>query len=119
MGNRITVGSLQVSTLLHDFVTQQALPGTGLDAATFWAGLESIVTRFAPRNRELLAKRDALQAQIDAWHLANKGKFDFAAYKTFLQDIGYLLPEGDAFNVTTANVDDEITRTPGRNWLCQ
>ncbi len=113
MGNRISVGGLQVSTLLHDFVTQQALPGTGLDAATFWAGLEAIVTRLAPRNRELLAKRDAMQAQIDAWHIANKASFDFAAYKAFLQGIGYLLPEGDAFNVTTANVDVEITHTAG------
>jgi malate synthase len=113
MGNSITVGDLQVSTLLHDFVTQQALPGTGVDAATFWAGLETIVNHYAPRNRALLAKRDALQAQIDAWHIANKGAFDFAAYKTFLQTIGYLLPEGDAFNVTTANVDVEITQTAG------
>lgn len=113
MGDRIPVGSLQVSTLLHDFVNNTALPGTGVDAATFWAGLESIVNDLAPRNRELLAKRDALQAKIDAWHLENKGKFDFAAYKAFLQDIGYLLPEGDAFQVTTANVDSEITATAG------
>ncbi|OQW98889.1 MAG: malate synthase G [Thiothrix lacustris] len=113
MGNRITVGGLQVSTLLHDFVTQQALPGTGVDAAAFWAGLETIVNRYAPRNRELLAKRDALQAQIDAWHIANKGAFDFAAYKAFLQAIGYLLPEGEAFHVSTANVDVEITQTAG------
>ena len=113
MGNRITVGGLQVSTLLHDFVTQQALPGTSVDAAAFWAGLETIVNRYAPRNRELLAKRDALQAQIDAWHIANKGAFDFAAYKAFLQAIGYLLPEGEAFHVSTANVDVEITQTAG------
>ena len=113
MGNRITVGGLQVSTLLHDFVTQQALPGTGVDAAAFWAGLETIVNRYAPRNRELLAKRDALQAQIDAWHIANKGTFDFAAYKAFLQAISYLLPEGEAFHVSTANVDVEITQTAG------
>ena len=113
MGNRITVGGLQVSTLLHDFVTQQALPGTGVDAAAFWAGLETIVNRYAPRNRELLAKRDALQAQIDAWHIANKGAFDFAAYKAFLQAISYLLPEGEAFHVSTANVDVEITQTAG------
>ncbi len=113
MGNRILVNGLQVSTLLHDFVTQQALPGTGISAADFWAGLADIVTRFAPRNRELLAKRDDIQAKIDAWHMANRGQFDFAAYKAFLQDIGYLLPEGEAFNVTTANVDLEITSTAG------
>ncbi len=113
MGNRILVNDLQVSTLLHDFVTQQALPGTSISAADFWAGLADIVTRFAPRNRELLAKRDEIQAKIDAWHIANPGQFDFAAYKAFLQDIGYLLPEGEAFNVTTANVDVEITSTAG------
>ena len=105
MSDKIQVGSLQVSTLLHNFVNQQALPGTGVEPAAFWAGLEKIVNELAPRNRELLAKRDALQAKIDAWHLANKGKFDFAAYKAFLQDIGYLLPEGADFKVTTENVD--------------
>ncbi|HRJ51363.1 MAG TPA: malate synthase G [Candidatus Thiothrix moscowensis] len=113
MGNRIQVGGLQVSTLLHDFVNNQALPGTGVAADAFWTGLEAIVNDLAPRNRELLAKRDALQAKIDAWHLDNKGTNDFAAYKAFLQDIGYLLPEGDAFQVTTANVDSEITATAG------
>jgi malate synthase len=113
MGNKIEVFGLQVSTILHDFVNEQALPGTGLNPDTFWAGLAATVNSFAPRNRALLAKRDAIQAQIDAWHIANKGAFDFATYKTFLQDIGYLLPEGDAFSVTTANVDTEITQTAG------
>jgi malate synthase len=113
MGNRIQVGGLQVSTLLHDFVNTQALPGTGVSVDAFWAGLESIVNDLAPRNRELLAKRDDIQAKIDAWHLQHKGTFDFAAYKAFLQDIGYLLPEGEAFQVTTTNVDSEITATAG------
>ncbi|MEB4590383.1 malate synthase G [Candidatus Thiothrix sp. Deng01] len=113
MGDRIQVGGLQVSTLLHDFVNNQALPGTGLTPENFWAGLEAIVNDLAPRNRELLAKRDSIQAKIDAWHLANKGKFDLAAYKAFLQDIGYLLPEGETFQVATANVDAEITTTAG------
>lgn len=113
MTDRIQLGSLQVSTLLHNFVNQQALPGTGVEPATFWAGLEKIVNECAPRNRELLAKRDALQAKIDAWHLANKGKFDFAAYKAFLQDIGYLMPEGADFSITTENVDTEIAQMAG------
>ncbi|UOG92392.1 MAG: malate synthase G [Candidatus Thiothrix sulfatifontis] len=113
MGNRIQVSGLQVSTLLHDFIIQRALPGTGIKASDFWAGLADIVTCFAPRNRELLAKRDAIQAKIDAWHIANPGQFDFSAYKAFLQEIGYLLPEGEAFNVSTANVDVEITHTAG------
>ncbi len=113
MGDRIQVGGLQVSTLLQDFVNKQALPGTGIEVNAFWAGLEAIVNDLAPRNRELLAKRDAIQAKIDAWHLANKGNFDFAAYKAFLQEIDYLLPEGEAFQVTTMNVDTEITATAG------
>lgn len=113
MTDRIQVGGMQVSTLLHDFVNNKALPGTGIDADAFWAGLESIVTEYAPRNRELLAKRDDIQARIDAWHLEHKGSFDFAAYKDFLKEIGYLLPEGEAFTVSTANVDDEITATAG------
>ena len=80
MTDRIQLGSLQVSTLLHNFVNQQALPGTGVEPAAFWAGLEQIVNELAPRNRELLAKRDALQAKIDAWHVANKGQFDFIGW---------------------------------------
>lgn len=113
MGDRIQVGGLQVSTILHDFMNNQALPGTDIPVELFWAGLEAIVNDLAPRNRELLAKRDTLQAQIDAWHKANKGAFDFAAYKAFLQEIGYLLPEGEAFAVTTLHVDTEITATAG------
>ena len=113
MTDRIQLGSLQVSTLLHNFVNQQALPGTGIEPAAFWAGLEKIVNDLAPRNRELLAKRDALQAKIDAWHVANKGSFDFGKYKAFLQEIGYLQPEGAAFQVSTENVDTEIATTAG------
>ena len=113
MGDKIQVGGLQVSTLLHNFINTQALPDTGVSQEQFWAGLEAIVNDLAPRNRALLAKRDDIQAQIDAWLVENKGKFDFAAYKAFLQDIGYLLPEGDAFTVTTENVDAEIATTAG------
>lgn len=113
MTDRIQLGRLQVSSLLHDFVNQQALPGTGIEPAVFWAGLEQIVHDLAPRNRELLAKRDDLQAKIDAWHLAQQGQFDFAAYKAFLQEIGYLLPEGADFSISTENVDSEIAHTAG------
>ena len=113
MSDKIQVGGLQVSTLLHDFINTQALPDTGVSQAQFWAGLEAIVNDLAPRNRALLAKRDDIQAQIDAWLVENKGKFEFAAYKAFLQDIGYLLPEGEAFTVTTENVDAEIATTAG------
>ncbi|TXH70210.1 MAG: malate synthase G [Thiothrix sp.] len=113
MTDKIQLGSLQVSTLLHNFVNQQALPGTGIEPAVFWAGLEQIVNELAPRNRELLAKRDALQAKIDAWHVANKGQFNFAHYKAFLQEIGYLLPEGADFSISTENVDAEIATMAG------
>lgn len=113
MADRIEVGGMQVSTLLQDFVNTKALPGTGIGVDEFWAGLEAIVNDFAPRNRELLAKRDEIQAKLDAWHLENKGQFDFAAYKTFLQEIGYLLPEGEDFQVTTDNVDKEIAEVAG------
>ncbi|HMT91681.1 malate synthase G [uncultured Thiothrix sp.] len=113
MTDRIQLGSLQVSTLLHHFVNQQALPGTGVEPTVFWAGLEQIVNNLAPRNRELLAKRDALQAKIDAWHVANKEQFDFAKYKAFLQEIGYLLPEGTDFSISTENVDSEIATMAG------
>ena len=113
MGDRIQVGGMQVSTLLHDFVNNQALAGTGLDTAKFWSGLEAIVNDLAPRNRALLKKRDEIQAQIDAWLVANKANFDFNAYKAFLQEIGYLLAEGETFQVTTENVDTEIANTAG------
>ena len=113
MSDKALIGGMQVSTLLRDFVDNEALPGTGIAAGDFWAGLEAIVNDLAPRNRQLLAKRDHIQAQIDAWHREHAGAFDFAAYKSFLQSIGYLLPEGESFSVTTANVDTEITATAG------
>nr|CAA6820408.1 MAG: Malate synthase G (EC [uncultured Thiotrichaceae bacterium] len=113
MSSKIKVGSLEVSTLLHDFINNEALPGTGVEADKFWAGLEGIVNDLSPRNRELLAKREQIQQQIDNWHIANKGQFDFAAYKAFLQEIDYLLPEGEDFSVSTENVDTEITSTAG------
>lgn len=113
MSDKIKVGSLEVSTLLHDFINNEALPGTGVSRETFWNGLENIVNEMAPRNRELLAKRDQLQQQIDQWHIEHKDNFDFAAYKAFLQEIDYLLPEGEDFRVSTENVDTEITSTAG------
>ncbi|MEZ5479299.1 MAG: malate synthase G [Thiolinea sp.] len=113
MSDLIPIGGLKVSTLLRDFVNNEALPGTGVEPEAFWAGLESIVNDLAPRNRELLAKREQLQARIDEWHRQHRDDFEFAAYKQFLQDIGYLLPEGEDFQVSTANVDREITATAG------
>ncbi|WP_394561311.1 malate synthase G [Aquipseudomonas alcaligenes] len=111
---RVQVGGLQVAKALYDFINNEAIPGTGLDAAKFWAGAEAVINELAPKNRALLAKRDDLQAQIDAWHQARQGQaHDAAAYKSFLQEIGYLLPEPADFQATTQNVDDEIARLAG------
>jgi len=110
---RTQKGGLQVATVLSDLIEQRILPGTGIEPAAFWAGFEQITNTFAPRNRELLAKRDAIQAQIDAWHRKQGGQHDAAAYKQFLGEIGYLLPEPADFKVTTANVDPEIAEQCG------
>jgi len=114
MTERVAVGGLQIAKPLYDLVQDTLVPGTGLDAGAFWSALEAIVTDLAPRNRELLAKRDAIQAQIDAWHLARRGQaHDHAAYVAFLREIGYLLPEGADFEVETGNVDPEIASIAG------
>jgi malate synthase len=111
---RTNKAGLSIATVLYDFVTAEALPGTGLDPAAFWAGFAELLAEFAPRNAALLAKRDAIQAKIDEWHIAHKGKpHDFAAYQEFLTEIGYLLPSPAAFAVATGNVDDEIALIPG------
>ncbi|MBG0846364.1 malate synthase G [Pseudomonas chengduensis] len=114
MTERVQVGGLQVAKALYDFVNNEAIPGTGIAADQFWAGAAAVIKDLAPKNRALLAKRDELQAQIDAWHQARKGQaHDAAAYKAFLQEIGYLLPELEDFQATTANVDEEIARLAG------
>jgi malate synthase len=114
MTERVQVGGLQVAKALYDFVNNEAIPGTGIAADKFWAGAAAVIKDLAPKNRALLAKRDELQAQIDAWHQARKGQaHDAAAYKAFLQEIGYLLPEPDDFQATTTNVDEEIARLAG------
>jgi malate synthase len=114
MTERIAVESLSVARALHEFVGKEALPGTGLSEAGFWGHVDRIVHDLAPRNRALLKKRDALQAKIDDWHRARKGKpFDLPAYKAFLAEIGYLMPEGPDFAVDTGNVDAEIGHIAG------
>ena len=114
MTEHVQVGGLQVAKVLFDFVNNEAIPGTGLTADTFWAGADKVIHDLAPKNKALLAKRDDFQARIDAWHQARAGvAHDAVAYKAFLQDIGYLLPEAADFQVTTQNVDDEIARMAG------
>ncbi len=107
-------GKISVAEALVRFVETEALPGTGIEAPDFWAGLEALAARFAPQNRALVAKREALQSQIDDWHRARRGEaHDPAAYRAFLQEIGYLVPEGPDFAVDTPRVDREFTTVAG------
>jgi malate synthase len=98
---------------LYDFINDEALPGTDVDAALFWPALEAIIADLAPRNRALLARRDELQAKIDAWYREHERPFDLAAHKRFLREIGYLVPEGEDFAATTERVDPEISSIAG------
>ena len=114
MTERVQVGGLQVAKVLFDFVNNEAIPGTGIAADKFWEGAVAVIDELAPKNRALLAKRDQIQAQIDAWHQARAGQaHDAVAYKAFLEEIGYLLPEPADFQATTQNVDEEIARLAG------
>ncbi|MEM1364568.1 MAG: malate synthase G [Pseudomonadota bacterium] len=111
---RITKGDLQVAAELANFIDNEAIPGTGVTAADFWAGFNALVADLAPRNRELLAVRDEMQSKLDAWYKANPGPImDMEAYKGFLREIGYLVPEGEKFSVETTNVDREIASVAG------
>ncbi|HET6236646.1 MAG TPA: malate synthase G [Acetobacteraceae bacterium] len=112
--DRVPVGGLRIARVLHDFITTEAIPGTGIDPAAFWTGLAALVRDLAPRNKTLLAERDEMQLAIDAWHLARRGRpIDQAAYQAFLRDIGYLVAEPDHVTVGTANVDPEIASIAG------
>lgn len=111
--DRVSLNGLDVATTFKDFVEQQALANSGVSADAFWAGLAALVAEFGPRRTALLAKRDDLQSRIDAWHSANPGAFDATAYKAFLTEIGYLVPQGPDFSIDTQNVDPEIATVPG------
>jgi malate synthase len=114
MTQRSERAGLQVAVELARFIEDEALPGTGVDPARFWSGFSGLLQDFAPQNRALLARREDLQAQIDAWHIARRGQpHDHAAYKAFLADIGYLLPEGPDFVIETVNVDPEVAKVAG------
>jgi malate synthase len=110
----VNAGGLRVARRLYDFVTAEAVPGTGIDAKMFWQGFGALIHDLAPRNRALLDRRDELQGQIDAWHLDHRGKrFDCGAYLKFLRGIGYLQPEPADFSIGTVNVDPEIASIAG------
>lgn len=114
MTERVQLGGIQVAKNLYDFVNNEAIPGTGLDADKFWAEFDKIVNDLAPRNRELLAKRGAIQEKMDSWNSDHKGqKLDMAAYKSFLKEIGYLVDEPANFHISTANVDPEVATMAG------
>ena len=114
MSARIECAGLQVDPEIYALLENEILPGTGLEATAFWKALADIVKTFTPRNRELLAIRDEMQAKISAWHKANPGAdYDRAAYKAMLEDIGYLLPQPAPFKIATQNIDPEIAEIAG------
>ena len=110
---KIEEHGLQIDKVLHDFLVNEALPGTGLKPDRFFTSFAEIVHELEPRNKALLHRRDALQMKIDDWHKANGAPSDMAAYETFLREIGYIVPEGPDFSVSTTNVDPEIASIAG------
>ncbi len=114
MSARTPVHGLQVANELHAFINEQVLPGTGIDQAAFWQGFDAIVADLAPKNAALLAERDRLQMELDAWHKANPGPItDMAGYRAFLTRIGYLVEPPQGVKATTANVDAELAIQAG------
>ena len=114
MSDRIEKYGLRIARSLADFIDHEALPGTGVTADRFWQGLSDLAHDFGPKNRSLVAHRELLQSQIDDWHTARKGQpHDAGTYKAFLQEVGYLIPEGADFEVETSNVDPEIATISG------
>ncbi len=114
MTEQFIFAGVRIAPALYHFVTKEALPGTGVDTHAFWNGLAELVTELTPKNQALLARRDQLQAQIDQWHQESRNEpFNLRAYKTFLQETGYLTPVGDDFSLATTNVDDAIAKLAG------
>lgn len=113
MSNYVQVGNLQVADLLFNFINDRVLPNSGVEQDAFWNGFDQLIHDLAPENKGLLAHRDKLQEKINQWHKENKGNFEFANYKAFLQEIGYLEPKVEDFQVTTENVDAEIAFQAG------
>ena len=114
MSNRIEKYGLQVAPELVNFIEGEALPGTGVEADAFWAGLSALAHDLGPKNRALLEKREEIQQKLDGWHISHRGQpHDAAAYQAFLKEIGYLVPEGADFQIETTGVDPEIATVPG------
>ena len=112
--SRISIDGLAIDQELFAFVDQEVVPGTGIDSRTFWSGLAAIIRDLAPRSRELLAFRDRLQAQIDGWHRQRAGQpHDAEAYRRFLTEIGYLVPDPGPVSIAPEHVDDEIAKIAG------
>lgn len=113
MGEYVQVGRLQVAKLFYEFIVEEVLPNSQVDPRKFWGDFEQLINELTPKNKALLAKRDELQEKINEWHKQHRSQFDFEQYKSFLQEIGYLEPEVDDFEITTENVDDEIAKQAG------
>jgi malate synthase len=114
MSEYISVGRLQISSALNSLISNEVLPGTGISDVHFWSGLESIVYDLGPRNKALLEKRDQLQTKLDEWYQVQNDQIrDMETYKSFLSEIGYLVPEGGNFEITTDNTDPEISEVAG------
>jgi malate synthase len=113
MENYVKVGNLQVAEVLYEFINSEALPKSGVESDQFWSDLENLINDLTPKNKALLAYRDELQNKINAWHRENNENFDFQTYKSFLEEIGYLEPEVEDYQITTEGVDNEITIQAG------
>lgn len=114
MSDRVQVGDINVDQQLYNFINDEALPGTGIDQNKFWTDFAEVIGEMVPANRKLVAKREDIQAKLDQWYTEHDGSaYDLDEYKTFLTEIGYLVPEGGKFSVETANVDPEIAMVAG------
>ena len=109
MSGRIEKNGLSIDEKLVTFIESEAIPGTGVDTQNFWQGFAEIVDKLGPKNKTLLQKREDIQSKIDEYHIKHRGQdIDIEDYKSFLYDIGYLVPEGENFKIDTSNVDEEI-----------
>lgn len=113
MTKYVEKSGLKIDPMMLDFIDQEVLPGLSIDSSTFWASFATLVAELTPLNKQLLARRDEMQKSIDDWNIEYKNDFDAANYKAFLEEIGYLVAEGDDFQITTQNVDDEIALQAG------